>query len=354
MTLPALVEADTSRLIVVLLGPGYGESVLVRVPGAPARWLVIDSLLDARADGGTTPVTDALKHFDAEPDLVLLTHPHADHAAGMSRLVETYEERARFGLLDADFASVASGRVQKAAEGVEVSNAIRAIERLPVERRWDLVGPPVALGDGEVDILHPQPTRLKELRAFASATPNDFSSVLRIRWRGRDVLLGADLERPEWSLLPMKDELAVANPVKVPHHGSGGATDTTWMGQRADAGNASRKFMLAPYNRNPKLPDLDDDDGLKAMLKEVDVVSVTALPYETSPQALGTQTLEAVITARDNAKATDLPPEFVPVTSPQVVLAPDDAWLMARLEEAGHCSIVRGSASLEFVVAGGA
>src|SRR5689334_3896003 len=126
------------RLQVLLLGPGFGESVLVRVPGDPPGWLVVDSLLSDRRHGAHSAVLQALEELNAEPDIVVLTHAHADHAAGMDLIVERFAERATFGLLRIRLDEVASAKVRSAAQGIETAAALRAIDQLPDDRRWDL------------------------------------------------------------------------------------------------------------------------------------------------------------------------------------------------------------------------
>jgi len=335
------------RLQVLLLGPGFGESVVVRVPGDPSGWMVVDSLLsDRRGQARCTPL-EILDDLSVEPDLVLLTHAHADHAGGMTSIVERFRERAAFGALHVDVKTVASAHVREAAQRAEAAAALRAIAQLPSDRRWDLQGEPRQLGEGTVTVVHPAQTRLDELLKMRSIGPNRISSAVLVEWRERSVLLGADLERPEWALLAHAQTLCICNPVKVPHHGSAGAFDAVWAGERAtDPDNAGRRMLLAPFNLHPKLPDVDGGDGLPGLLGEVDAVHMTSVPFQTIPVAAGTLSISALREARDAAKASrpPLPPALGEPTAPQTTVDAEQAWLLAELAANGVC-LVRGGAA---------
>ena len=334
------------HLQVLLLGPGFGESVIVRAPGDPPGWLVVDSLLNDRRHGGRSAVLEALEDLGAEPDLVVLTHAHADHAAGMDLIVERFRERAQFGLLRMSFDDVASARVRSAAQGVETAAALRAVDLLPESRRWHLAPGRRSLGDATVAVLHPSAARLDELKQMSSVGPNQFSSALMIEWREQTILLGADLERPEWAGLAAAAALHASNPVKVPHHGSPGAFDPLWVGDRATHGNAERRMLIAPFNRRPKLPDIDDPMGVVGLLGQVDQVNVTALPFRTTPDVSGTTLpLSDLRAARDAARRHAAPPPALggEVSPPERVPSERDAWLLAELGRSGACAVRAGA-----------
>jgi Metallo-beta-lactamase superfamily len=337
-------ELAHDRLQVLLLGPGYGESVLVRVPGKPPGWMVVDSLLAKRRGQTWCGPLRALEELDAEPDLVLLTHSHLDHVAGMTLLVERFGHRAAFGALDdVELGHVASAKVRESAQRAEAGAALRAIAGLPSDNRWDLHAGPQPLGEGRVTVLHPSASRLRELQKLRSIGPNQLSAAVLVEWQQRTVLLGADLERPEWALLADGRRLHLCDPVKVPHHGSEGAFDHVWAARNNSPENARRRMLVAPFDKSPKLPDLDDADGLPRLLGEVDAVHLTCVPFQTVPPAAGTLRLGELRTARDAAREAQPPMPTVlgEPTAPQAPPRHQDAWLLAELAADGRC-LVRG------------
>jgi hypothetical protein len=267
----------------------------------------------------------------------------------MDILVERFRDRAAFGMLDLDFGTVASAKVRAAAQGQEVAAALRAIRQVPKDRRWDLGSGPVPLGDGSVTVLHPSEERLRQLIRMSSVGPNRFSSAVLIDWGERSVLLGADLERPEWVSLVEAPRLSLGNPIKVPHHGSPGAFDKTWVGDTATTPeNASRRSLVAPFDKHPKLPDLDDDESIPGLLGEFTQVDLTSLPFKTTPTATGQWKLQDLRDARDAGieENPPLPGGFRPLTSAQVEPNEDDAWVLAELSADGACDVRGGAASL--------
>ncbi|MDE2822319.1 MAG: MBL fold metallo-hydrolase, partial [Chloroflexota bacterium] len=72
---------------VTLLGPGYGESVLVHI--GQGRWIVVDSCIGPARE---PQALDYLRSIGVEPaaavTLIVATHWHDDHIRGMAKLVE--------------------------------------------------------------------------------------------------------------------------------------------------------------------------------------------------------------------------------------------------------------------------
>jgi metal-dependent hydrolase (beta-lactamase superfamily II) len=91
----SLNDPPSSETIEVsLFGPGYGESCLIHIGWND--WLVIDSCKDQRS--GVNPVLDYLGRIGANPadcvKLIVASHAHDDHIAGLSQIVEQCESAA--------------------------------------------------------------------------------------------------------------------------------------------------------------------------------------------------------------------------------------------------------------------
>lgn len=68
-------------LYLFILGPGMGETALLRIP--PNDWIVIDSF---RSDGRAAAL-EVLAEYDATWSCAVLTHPHQDHYAGFDDVI---------------------------------------------------------------------------------------------------------------------------------------------------------------------------------------------------------------------------------------------------------------------------
>ena len=78
---------DRDELEVTLLGPGYGESVVLHI--GDGNWIIVDSCIDGNGDPRPLQYVESL---GVDPSravgLIVATHWHDDHIRGMARLVE--------------------------------------------------------------------------------------------------------------------------------------------------------------------------------------------------------------------------------------------------------------------------
>src|SRR5581483_1467238 len=190
----AVSSGPPSELVLRFFDVGQGDAALVTSP-AGASILI---------DGGPDPeeVATKLSALGVKRlDLLVATHPHADHVGGLPAVM------ARFpiGLV------IEPGCWEPSPAYEEFLRAVRA-ERLQV--RHPRTGDAFDVADVHLDVLAPD--------ACAHGTdsdPNNDSIVLRLVWNGRVVLFPADAEVP--SQQTMLDEHAplASEVLKVPHHG---------------------------------------------------------------------------------------------------------------------------------------
>lgn len=280
-------------LEVTLLGPGYGETVLVHF--GSNRWLIVDSCLDLQ--DARPAAIGYLESLGIEPgaavDLITASHWHDDHIRGLAEVLERCS-RARFACsaalsAQAFVAAVSRFNAQnRLAGGSGVNELYRIYALLPdrgamlaIADRRLLSIPTGELGHGlpvEVWSLSPADKQVdKFLVEIGAALPkiretkyravpqqaNDLSVVLLVSVGDVSVLLGGDLEettdsRTGWSAI-IESPGRPSHPAsvfKIPHHGSiTGHHDTVWdrMVER-DAW-----AMLTPFTRGRKrLPDTAD------------------------------------------------------------------------------------------------
>lgn len=177
---------------------GQGDAILVTTPGGSQ--ILVDGGPDntlVHKIGAVLPV------WDRTIELVVLTHPHADHLIGLIALMRRYRIR------------------QVLVSGLEAATA--EYRALAVELEQNLVPVVVARGPA-VQLLEPglELRLLYPIAATApSQNPNDASVVLQLVYGDTAVLLTGDLEAEAQAALPsawLKSDV-----LKVAHHGSADA-----------------------------------------------------------------------------------------------------------------------------------
>jgi competence protein ComEC len=186
-------------LKVRFLDVGQGDSILVEVKGQQ-RILI---------DGGPSPqaVTGALDGlfpmWDRHLDMVILTHPEADHLTGLIEVIRRYPVSR---VVESGFPG---------SSPVYEEWQIRLEEKglTPMEVRR---GERIVLGDGVyMDVLHPG-----QFLEGTESDSNNNSLVIRLVAGEIAFLLSADIQKEGESAI-MRAGLPLASTVlKVPHHGS--------------------------------------------------------------------------------------------------------------------------------------
>ncbi|HEX7048241.1 MAG TPA: DNA internalization-related competence protein ComEC/Rec2 [Gammaproteobacteria bacterium] len=165
-------------LTVHFLDVGQGLAVVVETA---AHTLVYDTGPSfGTTDAASMVVVPFLEARGREPDRLMISHDHNDHAGGLASLAERYPEAQRLGR-------------------VEDATVIDCAEHA---WQWDGVS---------FRVLHPPPR--------VGAEGNDDSCVLRIESGDFSMLLTGDIEAAAESRVVANDNIA-ADVVLVPHHGS--------------------------------------------------------------------------------------------------------------------------------------
>lgn len=236
---------DRKEIEITLLGPGYGESVVLHIGGG--KWVIVDSCVDTE---GTPRPLHYLDSVGVDPSeavvMVIATHWHDDHIRGMSTVVETCRS-AKFccaaALRREEFLTVVNAwgcrPPTRASSGVkEIYGVIShlwdqgtepmftlANRRIYAEESceiWSLSPDDKFFGrflrsiDGLLSSHGQTKTRVPEPQA------NDIAIALWISAGNETLLLGSDLERPGWVEVLNSNErpMTKASAFKIPHHGS--------------------------------------------------------------------------------------------------------------------------------------
>lgn len=200
----AVGQLPDGRLRVSFLDVGQGDAILITTP--LGQQILVD--------GGPSPaaLTAALGRempfWDRSIDLVVMTHPDADHITGLATVLERYQVGTWLDNGSGDEDAVYLACLDLLAEG-------------GVARHVASDGLRADLGQGlTLEVIHPP----AEAFAGAGASSNNNSLVQRLTWQQISFLLTGDLEAEgERSLLRSGHDLA-ADVLKVAHHGSGGSS----------------------------------------------------------------------------------------------------------------------------------
>ncbi|HEY7678027.1 MAG TPA: ComEC/Rec2 family competence protein, partial [Candidatus Methylomirabilis sp.] len=219
-----LAPADApDRFRATVLDVGQGDGIVVELPGR--RIMVVDAggVWDDAFDVGDRVVAPYLRwRWIGRIDVLVITHPHPDHANGARALLRDF----RVG--EVWEPGVPSGLPAEAwvAEWTAEHGIPRRIVRADFPaRRW---------GEVEVEAFHPPPDKLlRGSRRGPASDTNSNSIVLRLRVKGRSLLLAGDLEAEgEAALLAARRPLD-AEVLKVPHHGGRTSSTPEFLGRVA-------------------------------------------------------------------------------------------------------------------------
>jgi competence protein ComEC len=198
---------------VTVLDIGQGDAILVE-GGRGGRMLV---------DGGPDPdrllieLDERLPPWDRRIDVVVLTHPHEDHVAGLALLLARY----RIG-------RVFEPGMHGPGPGYAAWDAELAAVGAP-ERGLLVTGDRLAVDDLQFDVLWPDPGRAPREPPDGGRSINDVSIVLLGEVGGRRILLTGDVEDDVDPLLAARG-LPPIDFLKVAHHGSGTASTVAFLG----------------------------------------------------------------------------------------------------------------------------
>lgn len=282
-----------NELEITVCGPGVGESILVHL--GDQNWIIVDSTLISREPW---PLS-YLQRIGVDPSksvrLVVATHWHSDHVAGIHRVLDACES-AQFifsrALLADEFKKLLARNRDNDLDKVSAPLAeIRRSFAIACGRQksWRLGGVPfkligantiiwsgVGAGAPQVWALSPSPqdeiaaisafaNQFMDLNDFCSGltfkNPNHGSVVLRLDAGEESILLGADLiNLPEtfrgWKAI-LNDSIVPSRKsavFKVPHHGSRTSHNSdVWRELLSE----TRHAVVTPYLPS-ELPGSDD------------------------------------------------------------------------------------------------
>jgi competence protein ComEC len=193
----ALAAPVVRGLEITALNVGQGDAILVRTPGGATM------LVDGGPDQSLV-LRRLTAHHVRRIDVLVLTHPHADHVIGLVAVAMRYRiGRAIDPGLDADLPAYRSYGETLTAKGIP-----RAIVR---------AGAAFPLGEATVDVLAPN----EPLFRGTDSDLNNNALVLRVRFGAAAALLAGEAQEEVQQRLLDGDQTTLRSQIfKVPHHGS--------------------------------------------------------------------------------------------------------------------------------------
>lgn len=186
-------------LKVYFLDVGQGDAIFIEAPNG--NQVLIDGGPDNKV---LSELGKVMPFYDHNIDLVILTHPHADHLAGLIEVLERYEVE----------------NIVEAKEGYN-SPAFLAWKEIEKKERANEIeataGRSIHLGEEIVlNILYP----FQSLAGQTVKNPNNSSVVLMLEHKNIRILLTGDIEASVENRLIASDVNLSADILKVSHHGS--------------------------------------------------------------------------------------------------------------------------------------
>lgn len=199
-----LLEAKDPELKVVFLDVGQGDAIFIQAPNG-SQVLI---------DGGLTSdvlreLSKVMPFWDRTIDLVVATHPHADHIGGLIDVFERFEV--------AHILETAIKEDTPVVKAYERAVKNESAEQVPRER-----GTKIILDSNVV-------LTILSREVVAASDPNDASIVLRLDYGETSFLFTGDATKfVEEELLQFYKALDI-DVLKVGHHGSNTSTSSAFV-----------------------------------------------------------------------------------------------------------------------------
>lgn len=193
---------------VIFFDVGQGDSALITTPSGKRV------LIDGGPDWSTLErLGSHMPFFDRSIDMVMLSHPNADHLMSLPEVLRRYDVKA----LATAGTQYDMGRYTATLSGAQMSG---------VKSLVLYAGQRIALGSGtDLTVLWPPATMPKGM----SKDVNNESLVLRFESRGKRVLFTGDMESiVEKTLVQARADVR-ADILKVAHHGSNSSSSTGFL-----------------------------------------------------------------------------------------------------------------------------
>ncbi|MDO8495927.1 MAG: ComEC/Rec2 family competence protein [bacterium] len=187
---------------------GQGDSIFIETPSG--RQILVDGGPDNKV---LSKLGEVIPFYDKDIDVVVVSHPHADHMVGLVDVLERYDVK---NIVEAK-ESYNSSEFRAWEESVKNENA-NSIEAIS--------GKIIDLGDGAtLTILHP----FESVIGDNPKNPHDDVVVAMLKYGELEVMLTGDMETNVERRLIMEGYDLDSDVLKVGHHGSKTSTSEEFL-----------------------------------------------------------------------------------------------------------------------------
>lgn len=206
----ALFSFADDRLHLIFCDVGQGDAILVYQRSTQV-------LVDGGPDSAVLScLSDHMPFWDRTIELVVLTHPDADHYGGLVDVVRRYHI--------VSFAGTVAGK-----NDYGFKTLMEEVKGRPIDTIILQAGKTIKIGKFSFAAIWPTKeylarlaefplTENKVLGATEEDSVNEFSIVLHLQYGGFDALLTGDIQPPVTDLV--SERVGEVEVLKVPHHGS--------------------------------------------------------------------------------------------------------------------------------------
>lgn len=201
----ALISLPDNKLHIYYFDVGQGDSIFIKTPqnyqilidGGPGNKVLYE-------------LGKVMPFYDRTLDLLILTHPHADHVIGLIEVLKRYQvEQVLVNSI--------------AYDSAEYQTFLNLTEELKIKKNSFLAGDQIKLKDGVVlESIWPK----RQTDIFEILDVNQASMVFRLSYANFSALFTGDAELGEENPELMSYEWADVDVLKVPHQGSKGAVSS--------------------------------------------------------------------------------------------------------------------------------
>ncbi len=308
-----------SRLGLHVINAGYGESIVLELPGD--RWGVVDCYASKLDKPDLNPTLIFLRERSVqELEFVALTHPRADHYHGLKDLLEHVRVKAFWwfgGVSSSDLARLVNGLRVEAFEAKDRRRqySARYLDRtfrtmIQQRKAGTLMGTqmadfkplyPLPFGGAAEDVrIHALAPHTdtgqryqeelhkcfqdEQLQAkLPEMNQNQISAALLVEYGATRLILGGDVESESWEevLTRVDPSRLKAHAVKVSHHGSrNGYCPTLWP---TFCARGQTVAIVTPSHPHA-LPNENAIAHIRASTKQIVSTCTPAHTFSTEPQ----------------------------------------------------------------------